>query len=106
MKLFRRASIGLVGLLILLVPSSLLRSDAIVVTMAMTAPTIAEIFVEEDSVSVELEIGVSDLVVPGSVHVLYSITRPESVRSLWLHLVHLFGAWKLTDLQLIQEQRI
>jgi hypothetical protein len=61
MQRLRRVSIVVIGLAILLVPSSLLRSDAIVVTMAMTAPTIAEIFVEEDSVSVALEIGVSDL---------------------------------------------
>jgi hypothetical protein len=61
MELFRRASIVIVGLLILLMPSSLLRSDAIVITMAMKAPTIAEIFVEEDSVSVELELGLTDL---------------------------------------------
>jgi hypothetical protein len=61
MKLFRRASIIIVGLLILLVPASLLRPDAIVITMAMKAPTVAEVFVEEDSVSVELEIGFTDL---------------------------------------------
>jgi hypothetical protein len=38
-----------------------LRPDAIVVTKAMTATTIAEVFVEEDLVRVELEIGVPDL---------------------------------------------
>ena len=37
------------------------RADAIVVTKAMTASTIAEIFVEEGSVRVELEIGIADL---------------------------------------------
>ena len=39
----------------------LLRADAIVVTRAMTASTVAEIFVEPDQVRVELEIGVPDL---------------------------------------------
>jgi hypothetical protein len=36
-------------------------ADAIVVTRAMTATTIAEIFIEEASVRVELEIGLADL---------------------------------------------
>ena len=35
--------------------------DALVSTQAMTAGTIAEIFIDEDGVRVELEIGVSDL---------------------------------------------
>jgi hypothetical protein len=48
-------------LLCLLFPSPFLRSDAIVITKAMTAPTVAEIFVDEDAVRVELEIGVVDL---------------------------------------------
>ncbi|MCP3905968.1 MAG: hypothetical protein GY715_20275 [Planctomycetes bacterium] len=37
------------------------RGDALVVTRAMTAPTIAEIFIEPGTVRVELEIGVDDL---------------------------------------------
>jgi hypothetical protein len=50
-----------------------LDSDAIVVTKAMTATTIAEIWVEEGSIRVELEIGVSDSpafhnLVPGEIH--------------------------------------
>ncbi len=60
-KPLRRASCVGLGLLILFVPSSLLRPDAIVITKAMTATTIAEMFVEEDSILVELEIGVPDL---------------------------------------------
>jgi hypothetical protein len=36
-------------------------ADVIVPVRAMTAPTIAEIFVEKDSIRVELEIGLSDL---------------------------------------------
>ena len=36
-------------------------ADAIVVTRAMTATTIAEIFIEKDSVAIELEIGIPDL---------------------------------------------
>jgi hypothetical protein len=47
-------------LLSVLVPSRL-DSDAIVVTKAMTATTIVEIWVEEDSIRVDLEIGVRDL---------------------------------------------
>jgi hypothetical protein len=49
------------GVILLLVPSSVLRPDALVLTMAMTASTIGEIFVEEDLVTIELEIGVADL---------------------------------------------
>ncbi len=40
---------------------SRLDSDAIVVTKAMTASTIAEIYIEGDAIRVELEIGVPDL---------------------------------------------
>lgn len=36
-------------------------ADAIVVTRAMTASTIAEIFIDEGMIRVELEIGVGDL---------------------------------------------
>ncbi len=43
-----------------LLPSPLARADWIVITRAMTATTIAEIFVEDDQVRVELEIGVED----------------------------------------------
>jgi hypothetical protein len=35
--------------------------DAIVVTRAMTATTIAEVFIDEDSTRVEFEIGLADL---------------------------------------------
>ena len=38
------------------------RADAIMVTRAMTASTIAEIFITADSIRVELEIGVDDLI--------------------------------------------
>ena len=61
MKLLRGITYLVLGFAILLVPSSLLRPDAIVITKAMTATTIAEIFIEEDSVLVELEVGVADL---------------------------------------------
>ncbi len=37
------------------------RPDALVITRAMTASTIAEVFVEDDHVRLELEIGVADL---------------------------------------------
>jgi hypothetical protein len=36
-------------------------SDALVITKAMTATTVAEYFVDEDAIRVELEIGVADL---------------------------------------------
>ena len=49
-----------VALATLLAPSAL-ESDAIVVTRAMLASTVSEIFVHEDSVVVELEIGLQDL---------------------------------------------
>jgi hypothetical protein len=49
------------GVLIVLTPRSVLLPDAIVITMAMRASTIAEIFVEADSVTVDLEVGVGDL---------------------------------------------
>jgi hypothetical protein len=39
----------------------LVRADAIVMTRAMKATTIAEFFIEEDRVRVELEIGINDL---------------------------------------------
>jgi hypothetical protein len=37
------------------------RADAIIITKAMTASTIAEIFIDESSIRVELEIGGRDL---------------------------------------------
>jgi len=40
---------------------SIARADAIVVTKAMTASTIAEIFIDQGMIRVELEIGVGDL---------------------------------------------
>ena len=46
---------------LLLAATSSLRSDAIVITRAMLASTIAEIFIEKDSVFVRLEIGASDI---------------------------------------------
>lgn len=45
----------------LLVPPRGLRSDPLVIVRAMTATTIAEMYVEPDSVVVELEIGLADL---------------------------------------------
>ena len=46
--------------LLLLIPASAL-ADAIVVTRAMKASTIAEVFIGEDSIRVELEIGYDDI---------------------------------------------
>jgi hypothetical protein len=53
----RSLTLALFGLL----AYSTLLSDAIVITRAMLASTVAEIFIREDSVVVELEIGGSDL---------------------------------------------
>ncbi len=50
----------IVALAMLWVPSAL-SSDAIVITRAMLASTVSEIFVHEDSVVVELEIGLEDV---------------------------------------------
>lgn len=58
MKFFRALSLFL---LVCLVIPTRLGSDAIVVTQAMKATTIAEIFIEEDVIRVALEIGVPDL---------------------------------------------
>ncbi len=62
---------ALLGSALLLVADSAL-SDAIVTNDSMTAPTIAEIFVEEEGIRVELEIGFRDLepfqnVLPGEI---------------------------------------
>ena len=50
--------LALIGTLLL---PSLVRSDALVITMAMNATSVAEFFIEDDGVTVELEIGVVDL---------------------------------------------
>ncbi len=58
MRTLRRSVLlGFAGLL----AATAVLSDALVITRAMLASTIAEIFVEEDSVVVELEIGAQDL---------------------------------------------
>jgi hypothetical protein len=56
-----RAIVMLAGVAGLLVAPERARCDAIMVTRAMTATTIAEIFIADDSIRVELEIGVADL---------------------------------------------
>jgi hypothetical protein len=57
----RWATATLLGASLLLVPSSLVRPDALVITMAMKASTIAQVSIEEDSILVEMEIGANDL---------------------------------------------
>jgi hypothetical protein len=47
-------------IVLMLIPAALY-ADAIVVTRAMTATTIAEVFIEEDSMRVDLEVGLADL---------------------------------------------
>ena len=49
------------SLAVVLCLASVARPDAMIVTRAMTASTIAEVFVEEERVRVEIEIGVADL---------------------------------------------
>ena len=46
---------------LLIVPARSAHADAIVVTKAMTASTVVEVFIEESEIRVELEIGVPDL---------------------------------------------
>ena len=53
--------IQLIFFLVLFVGARELTADAIVITKAATATTIAEIFVSEQEVRVELEIGQADL---------------------------------------------
>ncbi len=50
-----------VGLMLFCVSPTAVRGDAVVISQAMKATTIAEIFIEEGQVRVELEIGVADL---------------------------------------------
>lgn len=57
----RSAVILLVAAACWFVPASIASADAIVVTKAMTASTVVEIFVEESEIRVEMEIGVADL---------------------------------------------
>ena len=54
-------TLGTILLLFILLPAGAARTDAIVVTRAMLASTIAEFFIEEDSVRVEVEIGLPDI---------------------------------------------
>ena len=56
----RARSVALGAAIIVLFPV-VVRPDALVITKAMTATTIAEIFVEDDRIRLELEIGVADL---------------------------------------------
>ena len=50
-----------IGVLCALIAGTGLWADAIVVTQAMTASTVAEIFIEDEVVRIELEIGAADL---------------------------------------------
>jgi hypothetical protein len=51
----------LIAAAVLLLPIRVAFADAIIVTKAMTATTVVEIFIEESLIRVELEIGVADL---------------------------------------------
>ena len=59
MRAFRQIGIGLTIVFCGFVPRA--AADALMVTKAMTASTIAEVFVEPDVVRVELEIGLRDI---------------------------------------------
>ena len=61
MRLLRRAL-----LLLLLVLAGLAHADASVVTRAMRASTVCEIFIEPGEIRAELEIGISDIDSPGA----------------------------------------
>ena len=52
---------GLVIATAIVAGTAVLRSDAIVITRAMLASTVSEVFIERDSIVVELEIGAADL---------------------------------------------
>lgn len=54
-------SAAVLGVVVFLLIPTAAHSDAIVVTRAATATTIAEVFVESDSIKVELEVGLPDL---------------------------------------------
>jgi hypothetical protein len=58
---FCRPAIVLALTIIALLPARNAQTDAIVVTKAMTASTVVEIFIEESDIRVEMEIGVPDL---------------------------------------------
>ncbi len=73
---------------------SLLFGDALIVTRAMKATTIAEIFIEDEEVRVELEIGGSDLrafgrVLPDEIHRAYSARAAAAGQSLQEYLLAL-----------------
>ena len=55
----------LISIVFLILPAFLsaapVWADAIVMTRAMTASTIVELFIEDDGIRLEMEIGVSDL---------------------------------------------
>ena len=56
-----RARATVLALTFVLLLPVVVRSDALVITRAMTATTIAEVFVEDDHIRLELEIGIADL---------------------------------------------
>jgi hypothetical protein len=73
-------------------------ADAIVVTRAMTASTIAEFYLEQSTVRVELEIGVRDL------SALRDMLPDPLLEKLTVQPVE--GAWRVTGLTLPEEQRL
>jgi hypothetical protein len=58
---YLRVRIALAAACILAIAPTVVHGDAIVVTKAMTASTVVEIFIEESTIQVEMEIGVQDL---------------------------------------------
>ncbi len=58
----RRPFLAAFVTIVVLAPAALSRADAIVVTKAMTATTVVEVYIERSEIRVELEAGVPDLV--------------------------------------------
>jgi len=103
--------------LILMAVTATVRADAIVVTRAMKASTIAEIFVESDEIRVDLEIGVDDLdafrnLMPDEIYErLGHDPAPPAERLdrfLTAHLVvePIDDRWRITGMTTLSEERV
>jgi hypothetical protein len=85
-RLRRFIAVAALAVLGLLLPANQVRADAIVVTKAMTATTVIEVFIEEDEVRVELEASVPDLrafnsIFPDEFRVRMGLkSEPEEIR--------------------------
>jgi len=92
------------------------RADAIVVTQAMTATTIAEVSIESDAVAVELEIGVDNIpgfrnLMPDSILESMNLEAEpfaSRLQRFWQEdfVIRVDGGWKIAELDLLQEERL